>query len=153
MCFNSTNHKVVVCMHERCWDIPINLCIHTMLCTPSSTPRNVCRLKHHLLADIMYSLVHYEISCAVFRCYCRVLVVYLYVSEFSGCEGSALGLLLRGHLWEDAVAFLENQAINSSYKYSSLFQSLLATMAQVGPFMICQITTLLTSGRCGALLH
>jgi hypothetical protein len=53
-------------------------------------------------------------------------------SELSGSGGSSLGLLLRGHLWEDAVAFLENRAIGSSHKYCSLFQSLLGTMAQEG---------------------
>jgi hypothetical protein len=51
-------------------------------------------------------------------------------SERSGCEGSALGLLLRGRLWEDAVAFLEQDPRPSPHIFCALFRSLLAAMTR-----------------------
>jgi hypothetical protein len=49
-----------------------------------------------------------------------------------GCEGSALGLLLRGRLWEAALSFMEREAVRNSPTHCALFHSLLTTMAQEG---------------------
>ena len=72
-------------------------------------------------------------------------------SELSGCEGSALGLLLKGELWEDAVVFLESQTALTSHIYCSLFQSLLAAMAQVSTATLARLPSPLSCRKMSCI--
>ena len=52
-------------------------------------------------------------------------------SGCSGCQDSSLHLLLSGRLWEDALAFVEQESAHDSQVYSALCHSLLVVMVQV----------------------
>ena len=52
-------------------------------------------------------------------------------SEGSGCGGSALGLLVRDRLWEEALSLVGQWGARDSPSHSALFHTLLASMAQV----------------------
>ena len=113
---------------------PLSLCCRRIFFRELYT---VCHSSYHLkphpLQERLFWLTptsSYTGTHVLVQCTCSSLN-WCMCSECSGCEGSALGLLLRGRLWEDALSLVEQQTENKSPTYSALFHSMLATMAQV----------------------